>query len=127
MAEKEPEARDDLAESLNNLFTSVSTMVKSELEGTNNQLELLEKMNLRVAEEYEGFGDVAAGLRLFVEQLKSKSGNFDAYVQQIDAIEQQVTEFEAVTSVLDRHVSLLESKVQSAYSHHLPPPHHPPV
>lgn len=72
-------------------------------------------MNLRVAEEYSGFGDVASGLRVFVEQLKEKSGNFDEYVQQIDAIEQQVTEFEAVISMLDKHVALLESKVHSVY------------
>lgn len=86
---------------------------------TNNLLELLEKMNIRVAEEYKGFGDVASGLRVFVEQLKSKSGSFDEYVQQIDAIERQVTELEAVVSMLDKYVSLLESKVQSVY--HIPP------
>ncbi|KAL4309343.1 hypothetical protein GQ457_01G036940 [Hibiscus cannabinus] len=120
MADKEPEVPDELAESLNDLFISLSSMVKSELQGTNNVLELLEKMNVRVADEYKGFGDVASGLRVFVEQLKKKSGNFDAYVQQIDAIEQQVTEFEAVISVLDRYVSLLESKLQSVYQH--PPP-----
>ncbi|GLT62006.1 hypothetical protein SLA2020_346750 [Shorea laevis] len=115
-AGKEPQLQEDeLAESLDDLFSSVSSMVKSELQGTNNLLELLEKMNLRVAEEYKGFGDVASGLRVFVEQLKSKGSNFDEYVQQIDAIEQQVTEFEAIVSVLDRYVSLLESKVQSAY------------
>ncbi|CBI16909.3 hypothetical protein AAG906_013286 [Vitis piasezkii] len=112
---EEAKERDALAESLNDLFTSVSTMVKGQLQGTNNLLELLEKMNLRVAEEYKGFGDVASGLRVFVEQLKAKSGNFDEYVQQIDAIEQQVTEFEAVISMLDKYVSLLESKLQSVY------------
>lgn len=114
------EARDELAESLNDLFTSVSAMVKSELQGTNNTLELLEKMNLRVAEEYKGFGDVAAGLRVFVEQLKKKSGSFDEYVQQIDSIEQQVTQFEAVISMLDKYVAVLESKMQSLYQHHPP-------
>lgn len=82
---------------------------------TNNQLELLEKMNLKVAEEYKEFGDVASGLRVFVEQLKSKSGSFDEYVQQIDAIEQQVAEFEAVISMLDKYVSLLETKVRSVF------------
>ena len=82
---------------------------------------MLEKMNERVGEEYKGMGDVASGLRVFVEQLKSKGGNFDQYVQQIDAIEQQVTEFEAVVSMLDKHVSLLESKVLSVYPH----PSHP--
>ncbi|KDP32629.1 hypothetical protein JCGZ_13179 [Jatropha curcas] len=114
---EEVEVHDKLADSFNDLFTSVSTMVKGELQGTNNLLELLEKMNLRVAEEYKGFGDVASGLRIFVEQLKSKSGNFDEYVQQIDLIERQVTEFEAVISMLDKYVSLLEAKVQSVYQH----------
>ncbi|XP_030484576.2 uncharacterized protein LOC115701032 isoform X2 [Cannabis sativa] len=109
--------RDDLAESLNDLFTSVFAMVKSEVQGSNNNLELLEKMNLRIAEEYNGYGDVASGLRVFVEQLKSKSSSFDEYARQIDTIEQQVIEFEAVISMLDRYVSMLESKLLSATSH----------
>lgn len=76
-------------------------------------------MNLKVAEEYTSYGDVASGLRVFVEQLKHKSGSFEGYVQQIDAIDQQVTEFEAVISMLDKYVSMLEKKVQSAYQ--IPP------
>ena len=84
-------------------------------QGTNNQLALLEKMNDRVAQEYSNYGDVAAGLRVFVEQLNKKSRGFDEYVSQIDAIDQQVTEFEAVVSMLDKHVALLEKKVKSAY------------
>ncbi|THG18630.1 biogenesis of lysosome-related organelles complex 1 subunit 2-like [Camellia sinensis] len=115
----EKQERDELAESLNDLFTNLSTMVQGELQGSSNVLELLENMNLRVAEEYKGYGDVAFGLRVFVEQLKSKSGSFDENVQQIDAIEQQVTEFEVVISMLDKYVSLLESKVHSVY--HVPP------
>ncbi|KAI3767753.1 hypothetical protein L2E82_18136 [Cichorium intybus] len=45
--------------------------------GTNNVLKLLENMNLKVAEEYKGFGDGASGLTVFVERLKAKSENFD--------------------------------------------------
>ncbi|PSS35077.1 Biogenesis of lysosome-related organelles complex 1 subunit 2 like [Actinidia chinensis var. chinensis] len=87
-------------------------MIKADLQGTNNILELMEKMNLRVAEEYKSFGDVASGLRVFVEQLKSKSGSFD---EQIDAIEHQVTELEAVISMFDKYVYLLESKLHHFY------------
>uniref|UniRef100_K3YWQ8 Biogenesis of lysosome-related organelles complex 1 subunit 2 n=1 Tax=Setaria italica TaxID=4555 RepID=K3YWQ8_SETIT len=101
--------RDELAESLAELFTNVSLM------GTNSQLALLEKMNDRVAQEYSNYGDVAAGLRVFVEQLNEKNQGFDEYVSHIDAIDQQVTEFEAVVSMLDKHVALLEKKVKSAY------------
>ncbi|CAL5059822.1 unnamed protein product [Urochloa decumbens] len=107
--------RDELAESLADLFTNVSLMVRGELQGTNNQLGLLEKMNDRVAQEYSNYGDVAAGLRVFVEQLNEKNQGFEEYVSQIDAIDQQVTEFEAVVSMLDKHVGLLEKKVKSAY------------
>ena len=84
-------------------------------QGTNDQLLLLEKLNRRVADEYSGFGDVASGLRVFMEQLSKKNNNFDEYIQQIDAIDKQVTEFEAVVSMLDKYVGLLEKKVQSAY------------
>lgn len=72
-------------------------------------------MNDRVAQEYSNYGDIAAGLRVFVEQLNEKNRGFDDYVSQIDAIDQQVTEFEAVVSMLDKHVALLEKKVKSAY------------
>ncbi|KAL2896059.1 Biogenesis of lysosome-related organelles complex 1 subunit 2 [Bienertia sinuspersici] len=106
---------DELADALDDLFSGVSSMIKSELQGSNNLLELLEKMNLKVTEEYNNYGDVASGLRVFVEQLKNKSGSFEEYVHQIDAIDQQVTEFEAVISMLDKYVTMLEKKVQSAY------------
>ncbi|XP_056865295.1 biogenesis of lysosome-related organelles complex 1 subunit 2 isoform X2 [Raphanus sativus] len=99
---------DDLAESLQSLFTNVSSM------GTSNQMDLLEKMNARVASEYDDLGDVAAGLRVFAEQMVSKSGGFDEFVEQMDAIEKQVSEFEAVISLLDRYVSVLESKIRAS-------------
>ncbi|KAJ9147442.1 hypothetical protein P3X46_029604 [Hevea brasiliensis] len=111
--EEEVEVKDELAESLNDIFTSVSTMVKGHESSDGN----FGKMNLRTAEEYKVFGDVASGLRVFVEHLKSKSASFDECVQQIDTIERQVTEFEALMSMLDKYVSLLESKVQSVYQH----------
>ncbi|KAK1615680.1 hypothetical protein QYE76_021197 [Lolium multiflorum] len=107
--------RDELADSLAELFTNVSLMVRGELQGTNSQLALLEKMNQRVAEEYSSYGDVASGLRVFVEQLNEKNQGFEEYTSQIDAIDHQVTEFEAVVSMLDKHVSVLEKKVKSAY------------
>ncbi|KAK1615697.1 hypothetical protein QYE76_021214 [Lolium multiflorum] len=107
--------RDELADSLAELFTNVSLMVRGELQGTNSQLALLEKMNQRVAEEYNSYGDVASGLRVFVEQLNEKNQGFEEYTSQIDAIDHQVTEFEAVVSMLDKHVSVLEKKVKSAY------------
>ncbi|KAK8954047.1 Biogenesis of lysosome-related organelles complex 1 subunit 2 [Platanthera zijinensis] len=94
--------RNQLADSLARLFTDISAMVKADLEGTNNQLLLLEKMNERVTREYSGFGDVVSGLRVFVEQLNEKNHGFDDYISQIDVIDRQVADFEAVVSMLDK-------------------------
>ena len=51
-------------------------------------------MNVRLVKEYKGVRNVAYGLGIFVKQLKSKNGNFEEYVMQINAIK-QVTKFEA--------------------------------
>ncbi|THU72158.1 hypothetical protein C4D60_Mb04t09170 [Musa balbisiana] len=85
--------RDELAQSLEDLFINVYTMIEGELQ----------TMNQRVAEEYDGDGE--------------KNHGFEEYVQQIEKIDQQVTEFEAVVSMLDKYVSLLENKLHSALLH----------
>eukprot|EP01018_Ginkgo_biloba_P023459 Gb_00916 [translate_table: standard] len=103
-----------LAEALHDLFNNVASLVQGELQGTNNHLELIEKMNLRTADEYNNFGDIASGLRVFVEQLKTKNESFHEYIQQIDEIDEQVTELEAIVSMLDNYTYTLESKVRSA-------------
>lgn len=102
-----------LADALNDLFTSVSSLVQGELQGTNNLLDLIEKMNLRTADEYNSFGDIASGLRVYVEQLKMKNESFLEYIKQIDEIDQQVTELEDVVSMLDKYTYTLETKVRS--------------
>ena len=66
-------------------------------------------MNQRVAEEYNGFGDVASGLRVFMEKQSEKSRGFDQYIRQVDAMDQQITEFEAVVSMPDKYVCGQES------------------
>jgi uncharacterized protein YdcH (DUF465 family) len=73
-------------------------------------------MNLRVASEYDHQADFAAGLRVFVERLKQKNNNFAHYLQQIDEIDQEVTELEAVVSTLDNYTSNLEAKIKVACS-----------
>lgn len=75
---------------------------------------MLERMNLRVATEYENQADFAAGLRVFVEKLKQKNDSFGDYLLQIDEIDQEVTELEALVSTLDNYTSNLEVKVKVA-------------
>ncbi|KAK2653359.1 hypothetical protein Ddye_013215 [Dipteronia dyeriana] len=101
----------------NSFMDSLAKMgsMKSKLKGTNNTIE--REFNLKVAEEYKGLGTLASGLRVFMEQLTSKNGSFDDYVQQINAILNQVTHFEDVISMFDQYVSLLESKMHSLYQH----------
>ncbi|KAL5985558.1 hypothetical protein ACLOJK_027543 [Asimina triloba] len=73
-------------------------------------------MNIIVAEEYNGFGSLVSALRIFVGQLKVKNSSFEEYVEQIDAIDRQVTDFEVVISMLDKYVTLLEAKVRAPYN-----------
>ncbi|KAL3729823.1 hypothetical protein ACJRO7_026896 [Eucalyptus globulus] len=87
---------DALAESLNDLFLNLSTMVKSELQvprspGAGGEDEPVSGGGVRGVRR-RGVG--AESVRV-VEQLKSKSGGFDEYVRQIEAIEEQVTHFES--------------------------------
>jgi biogenesis of lysosome-related organelles complex 1 subunit 2 len=103
-----------LATALRNLFLNVTSLVQGELQSTNSEYELLERMNLRVATEYENQADFAAGLRVFVERLKQKNDSFGDYLLQIDEIDQEVTELEALVSTLDNYTSNLEAKVKVA-------------
>lgn len=108
--------QEPLAAALRLLFVNVATLVQSQLQGNSDLLQLIEKMNLRTADDYNEFGDFAAGLRVFVERLKLKNDSFQHYTQQIDEIEHEVTELEAVISMLDNHTGALEAKLRAAYS-----------
>lgn len=109
---------DPLVKALQTLFLNVTTLVRGELQGANSEYELLESMNLRVASEYDNQADFAEGLRVFVERLKQKNEGFSQYLQQIDEIDHEVTELEAVVSTLDNYTSNLESKIRIACGHH---------
>ena len=83
-------------------------------QAVNSEYELLERINLRVASEHDNQADFAEGLRVFVERLKQKNDGFTEYLQQIDEIDQEVTELEALVSTLDNYTSNLESKIRIA-------------
>ncbi|GAV60086.1 FHA domain-containing protein/BLOC1_2 domain-containing protein [Cephalotus follicularis] len=126
----QPEIHDDFVDSLNDLFNTITTKIKSQLQGKNNLMTLVEKMNVRVAEEYCGFGDVAAGLRVYVEQLKSKSGSFDEGVHITKARPDirpgcQTSRLASVLDLLKReaaHTNYVATKTMSTTTMGPPPP-----
>lgn len=73
-------------------------------------------MNLRTASEYDNFGDFAAGLRIFVERLKRKNDTFNQYLQEMDGIDHQVTELEALVSTLDNYTNTLHTQIKNAFA-----------
>ena len=83
-------------------------------QAVNSEYELLERMNLRVASEHENQAEFARGLGVFVENLKQKNDGFSEHVRQIDEIDQEVTELEALVSTLDNYTRNLESKIRIA-------------
>ena len=97
-------------------FSTVRCLLISQ--ATNSEYALLEMMNLRAATEYDNQADFAAGLRVFVGILKQKNNSFSDYLQQIDEIDQEVTELEALVSTLDNYTSNLEAKIKDSSGDH---------
>lgn len=108
--------RDPLAAAFSSLFVNVAEIMQSQLQCSTESLELLERMNLRTADEYNEFGDFAAGLRVFVERLTLKNDSFQQFTQQIDEIEHEISELEGAVSFLNNQTSALESKLRKAYT-----------
>ena len=72
-------------------------------------------MNLRIADEYNEFGDFAAGLRLFVERLNVKNDNFQQYVERIDEMDKEINDVEHIISKLNENIGILEAKLRKDY------------
>lgn len=73
-------------------------------------------MNMRTATEYDNYGDFASGLSSFVERLKQKNERFNQYLEDMEVIDKQVTELEALVSTLDNYTSNLHSQIKVAYA-----------
>lgn len=86
-------------------------------QAANSEYGLLERMNLRVASEHDHQAEFAQGLRVFVERLKEKNDGLSGCIHQIEEIDQEVTELEALVSTLDNYTINLESKIRIACAH----------
>ncbi|KAJ7570419.1 hypothetical protein O6H91_01G119400 [Diphasiastrum complanatum] len=106
---------DTLSEALSRLFLNVAKVAQGEFQETSNVLQLLEMMNNRTTIEYNNEGDFASGLRVFVEKLKQKNDAFSTYLKEIDEIDREVTELEAVVSTLDNYTNTLEAKLRATF------------
>ncbi|BBN01622.1 biogenesis of lysosome-related organelles complex 1 subunit 2 [Marchantia polymorpha subsp. ruderalis] len=105
---------DALAKALQSLFVSFASVVQGELQCSNNEYDLLKSMNMRTATEYDNYGDFASGLSSFVERLKQKNERFNQYLEDMEVIDKQVTELEALVSTLDNYTSNLHSQIKTA-------------
>lgn len=96
------------------MFESVAAFLRGELSLTSQECILLATMNERAAAEYDKYGDYAEGLCVFFERLSQKSEILREYLADVDEIDRQVTDLEAVVSALDGYTSSLESRLRSA-------------
>eukprot|EP00898_Chlorokybus_atmophyticus_P000799 jgi/Chlat1/171/Chrsp1S03243 len=103
---------DELARVGKALMETVAKVVHGELRAGFNELQLLEDMNNIAAKKYEDLGDFAAGLSVFFNKLRQKNDAFRPYLQQIDEIDQQVVDLEAVVSTLDLYTRRLEENLR---------------
>ncbi|GAQ88509.1 hypothetical protein KFL_004340160, partial [Klebsormidium nitens] len=103
-----------IAQASQRMFDSVAAFLRGELSLTGQECTLLAAMNERAAAEYDKFGDYAEGLCVFFERLSQKSEILREYLADVDEIDRQVTELEAVASALDGYTSSLESRLRTA-------------
>jgi biogenesis of lysosome-related organelles complex 1 subunit 2 len=111
-AEDAPE--EQIVQASRRMFESIADFLRGELSLTSHKYTLLAAMNDRAASEYDKFGDYAEGLCVFIERLGQKSEILKEYLANVDEIDRQVTDLEAVVSALDGYTNFLEGRLRSA-------------
>mmetsp|Transcript_3246 Transcript_3246/g.11766 ORF Transcript_3246/g.11766 Transcript_3246/m.11766 type:complete len:126 (-) Transcript_3246:1661-2038(-) len=94
------------------LFARVGDVVQAELRGTCEEYKVLCKMNRLAAAKYEEVSHSADRLATQAARVDSKVRELQPYLAQIETIEAQVLELEAMANMLDRYTKGLETKLK---------------
>ena len=80
------------------------------------EYDLLADLNNRAALEFKNFGDFAQALAVTVNRLQTKSNRLQQCLEQIDGIDDHVTDLEAIVSTLDSVTSNLEANLKASFT-----------
>jgi len=100
----------ELIESTKLMFKNVSEYLKSELQATSLDFQLLENMNEVTKQKYTELNTVANNLSVFLEDLQKKYRDFEPYLKKIEQIDNNVGELENTVQLLDEYTKRLEEK-----------------
>ena len=93
-----------------------SGMVTALWQAASAEYDLLADLNNRAALEFKNFGDFAQNLAKFVTRLQIKSNQLQQCLEQIDGIDNHVTDLEAIVSSLDSVTSNLEANLKASFA-----------
>jgi len=108
LANEEEQRKKELIDATRVMFGNVSEYLKSELQATSLDFELLRNMNDATKEKYSELNTVAKNLSLFLEDLQKKYRDFEPYLKKIDQIDTNVSELEHTVQLLDDYTKRLE-------------------
>ncbi|KAN0006887.1 hypothetical protein ACTFIU_005080 [Dictyostelium citrinum] len=104
---------EDLQTSTKEMFTKVSSYIKSELATTVSDYNLLIQMNNITSSKYQDMTNVTKGLSVFMGDLKIKYEEFQPYFDKINELDKNVTDLEKTVQLLDEYTKRLEQKVKN--------------
>ncbi|KAM9982504.1 hypothetical protein ACTFIZ_007028 [Dictyostelium cf. discoideum] len=104
---------EDLQNSTKEMFTKVSSYIKSELATTVSDYNLLIQMNNITSSKYQDMTNVTKGLSVFMGDLKIKYEEFQPYFDKINELDKNVTDLEKTVQLLDEYTKRLEQKVKN--------------
>ncbi|XP_005098058.1 biogenesis of lysosome-related organelles complex 1 subunit 2 [Aplysia californica] len=100
----------DVVELCRETFQKTAEYLQGELDGTIEDYKLLEKMNSVTMNKYSEMKHIALSISGALKDLNEKYQRLHPYLQQIDLVEESVTDLERAAYSLDQYSKRLEIK-----------------
>ncbi|KAJ2799372.1 RalA-binding protein 1 [Coemansia furcata] len=93
-------------------FGSTALYLRSELEATGSDLQLLEKLNDASIAKYEGLSRQAQDMLVHAYKVKQTYNEMEGQLAEVDSLVESINSLEQVAMELDRYSLQLEAKFQ---------------
>ena len=105
----------DLAPLLNDMFSKLSRYANAEIAASSEEYALLSKLNSAAGAKYESMAEQAAKLVAAMHTVNATQASLDTFFAQIDELEKNLTDMEAVIAQLDLYSKRLHFTFQQVY------------
>lgn len=104
------EADETLQDSCRKMFEKISEYLKSELSGSLEDYELLEKLNELTKQKYQEMDNITKALTGRMDGINEKYTNLQPFLAMIDKVDTSVTNLEQAAYKLDTYSKELEAR-----------------